>query len=116
MSANMVSVYDRVDRCINGIRGLIGTAYYKRTICEVHREIWDITECMEDSIVRNEIQALTAVAYDMATRMMAKLQEGKSTEEITTLERGMWKNNEGYKAKKTKRGKRLTRVIKLNRP
>ena len=116
MSTNTISVEDRVDRCIKGIRGLIGTAYYKRTICEVHREIWDITERMEDSIVRNEIQALTAVAYDMAKRMVAKLQEGKSAKEMTILESDMWKNNEGYKAKKTKRGKRLTRVIKLNRP
>ena len=58
----------------------------RRTICEVHRQIWRAAEGDP------HIRALAEEAYDMAKRMNAKLREYKND-----WDAGWWEKNHGDK-------------------
>ena len=50
----------------------------RRTICDVHRDIYDIAlNEISDPDVARQVQELTAEAFDFGKRMMAKLIERK---------------------------------------
>ena len=54
--------------------GLTDKVNKERTICEVHREIYDIVfDHMEDGTVRNDLEAKIEEAFIMAKKMDARL-------------------------------------------
>lgn len=73
----------------------------ERTICEVLREIWDISEALREEDLRTEIQARIVRAYDMAKRMNAKLREYKHD-----WDQGFWERNADYESDLKRRSKR----------
>ena len=85
-------------RCIVGIKT---RTYDQRTICEIHREAWDIVENIEDDFVRHGLQTKLIIAYDMAKRMNAKLREYKKN-----WDEHFWEKNEDVNQDRQKRGGR----------
>ena len=63
-------------------------ANHRRTICEVLREIHDITQLLGEEDLRNELIARIYIAYNMAKKMNKKLRENASD-----WDSGFWEVN-----------------------
>lgn len=63
----------------------------KRTICEIMRETWDLTEAMNET-VRDEVRERLKEMYIMAKKMDKKLNEYKYG-----WDKDFWKVNKDYK-------------------
>jgi len=74
---------------------------FKRTICEVHRELWDFIEDMPPSPLRDQLESRIREAYYMAKRMDKKLREYKEE-----WFRGFYEDNEDWEQDKERRRKR----------
>ncbi len=72
-----------------------------RTICEVIRELWDLSEAVNE-VLRPEIQARLLVAYGMGKRLVHKLYEHKFD-----WPADFWQANEDYEADLRRRSKRV---------
>lgn len=82
-----------------------------RTICEVHREIYDILECDKnlDLKVRNKVIDLLEEAYIMAKKMNGKLQQYKKN-----YDDGWWEREKEIIIKeklRLRKGKRNKSII-----
>jgi len=80
-------------------------AHNKRTICEVLREIWDISEVLEEDL-REEVQERIITAYTMAKKMNRKLRENK-----TGWDAYFWESNKNYRKDLRRRTKRKDKEI-----
>jgi len=76
-------------------------ASFRRTLCEVLREIWDIIDVVKEEDLRQELQARIVVAYDMGKRMSRKLREYKHG-----WDEGFWEDNHDREADLRRRSKR----------
>ena len=72
-----------------------------RTICEVHREMWDIIEDIEDETVKEKLQERLITVYDMGERMTRKLREYKKE-----WDGGFWEKNLDSKEDEERRKKK----------
>ncbi len=92
------SINEIMIRCLKGIKTI---AYPKRTICEIHREIWDIIEEVKDTKTQKELQARVIIAYDMGKRMENKLREYKKN-----WDKDFWEENKDFEQDKIRRKNR----------
>ena len=76
------------------------TASPERTICEVLRELWDISEVLDETL-RAEMQVRIADAYTMAKKMDKKLREYKYD-----WHKGFWMANDDYEEDLRRRSER----------
>ena len=76
------------DEAVRQIRGRVSSW---RTICEVHREIYDIAEDLPGSI-KEKLQDLVIDSYIMAKKMNEKLRDYKSD-----WDSGLWVRNDDPK-------------------
>jgi len=67
---------------------VLNTTAKLRTVCEVHREMWDIIDQLEDVDIKKQLRDRIIVAYDMGKRMNAKLKSYKKD-----WDRDMWEKN-----------------------
>lgn len=72
-----------------------------RTICEVHREMWDIVEVMPQEDLRKELQERLIIVYVMAKKMEEKLRENKHD-----WDKDFWEANKNYDKDLLRRTKR----------
>ena len=72
-----------------------------RTICEVHRELWDIAEVIPQEDLRNEIKERLITVYVMAKKMEEKLRENKHD-----WDANFWEANKNYEKDLLRRQKR----------
>ena len=73
----------------------------RRTICEVLREIYDLTFAVSNETVRDEIRDRLKIVYEMAKKMDKKLHEYKFG-----WDRDFWVVNKDYKKDLGRRLKR----------
>ncbi|MHA1225147.1 MAG: hypothetical protein ACTSR2_00550 [Candidatus Hodarchaeales archaeon] len=73
----------------------------RRTICEVIREIYDLTFAVNDETVREEIRVRLKTVYEMAKKMDRKLHEYKFD-----WDKDFWEINKDYKKDLERRSKR----------
>jgi len=74
-----------------------------RTICEVHREMWDIVEVVPQEDLRGELQNRLVTVYTMAKKMEEKLREYKHD-----WDSGFWEANKNYQKDLERRQGRRT--------
>ena len=72
----------------------------RRTICEVLRELWDLSEVTDEDL-REEMQARLVDAYTMAKKMARKLREYKHQ-----WPEGFWQANVDYEEDLHRRSER----------
>lgn len=75
----------------------------KRTICEVLREMWDISEALDEDL-KEEVQERIITAYTMAKKMNRKLRENREG-----WDEEFWESNINFKKDLRRREKRLDR-------
>lgn len=80
-----------------------------RTICEVHREMYDIICEMNDNNEKNLLQEKIEEAFNMAKKMDAKLRQYKFNYDDD------WWEKESQKIKKQKGELRLERLENIKR-
>jgi len=73
----------------------------KRTICEVHREIYDILATIKEPQKRDKAVVLVEEAFGTAKKMNDKLFQYKKD-----WDAGMFKKSNNYKTKRARRGER----------
>ena len=73
----------------------------RRTICEVIREIYDLTFAVNDETVREEIRVRLKTVYEMAKKMDRKLHEYKFD-----WDKDFWEVNRDYMRDLERRNKR----------
>lgn len=76
------------------------TASPRRTICEILRELWDLSEVTDEDL-REEMQARLVDAYTMAKKMARKLREYKHQ-----WPEGFWQANVDYEEDLRRRSER----------
>lgn len=81
-------------------RQLRRVASHKRTICEVLRELWDISLELDETL-SGEVQARLEAAYEMAKNMDRRLREHKYD-----WDEGFWEANANYAADLRRRTQR----------
>ena len=80
-----------------------------RTICEVHREMYDIICEMNDDDAKNLLQEKIEEAFNMAKKMDAKLRQYKFNYD------DKWWEKESQKIKNEKHQLRLERLENINK-
>lgn len=73
----------------------------RRTICEVLREIYDLTFAIGNETIREEIRARLRTVYEMAKKMDRKLHEYKFD-----WDKDFWEINIDYESDLKRRSKR----------
>jgi len=67
---------------------ILNTTSKFRTICEVHREMWDIIDQLKNEDIKNQLRDRIMVAYDMGKRMDKRLKFYKKD-----WDSNMWEKN-----------------------
>ena len=73
----------------------------RRTICEVIRELYDLTFAVNDETVKNEMRVKLKTAYEMAKKMDKKLHEYKYD-----WDENFWEANQDYERDIARRERR----------